>query len=373
MDTISETVCASLRQNLLGFFDARARNLPWRESADPYQVWISEIMLQQTRVDTAVPYYRRWMERFPTVDSLAAAPLDSVLEAWAGLGYYSRARNLHRAASIVREHHDGALPGDLDGLRALPGIGEYTAGAVASIAFGIATPAVDGNVRRVLSRLFDIENPTPGVLRSHASALVDPRRPGDFNQSLMELGATVCTPRAPRCEDCPVRQQCRAHKCGTVAQRPPTRPAKAIPRIDYAVAAIRFDHAGEVWTLLNRRPESGLLGGMLEFPTIQLEGPREGVEAVQRRAALVAGEIVATVTPTFPRTTRSLECVRHRFSHIAATYHAFVVDLGESPIPDASSDHIPIAWDALDTAALPAAQRKIAQSAARLEPRWRTS
>lgn len=159
--------------------------------ADPYRVWVSEVMLQQTRVDAVVPYYLAWMDRFPTLEALAAAPLDDVLRAWEGLGYYARARNLHRAAVVVRDRLGGEVPRTADDLRALPGVGEYTAGAVASIAFGEAVPAVDGNVRRVLSRLYDEAEPTPAWLRERAAALVDPERPGDFNQALMELGATV--------------------------------------------------------------------------------------------------------------------------------------------------------------------------------------
>src|SRR5690606_35120964 len=155
----------TLRRRLLAFYDARGRDLPWRRETDPYRVWVSEVMLQQTRVETAIPYYERWIERFPTLTALADASLDDVLKAWEGLGYYSRARNLHRAAGLVRERYGGELPDDVDTLRALPGVGDYTAGAIASIAYAIPAPAVDGNVRRVLSRLFDLPDPSPAELR----------------------------------------------------------------------------------------------------------------------------------------------------------------------------------------------------------------
>jgi A/G-specific adenine glycosylase len=186
-------------------------------------VWVSEIMLQQTRVETAIPYYYRWMERFPTVEVLADVDEESVLKAWEGLGYYSRARNLHRSARLVRERLGGVIPQDSRSLKTLPGIGEYTSGAIASIAYGEVVPAVDGNVRRVLSRLFDLEDPTDASLRKQAGELVDPDRPGDWNQALMELGATVCTLRSPRCSACPLTVECRALSEGTRELRPASK------------------------------------------------------------------------------------------------------------------------------------------------------
>ena len=184
------------RRRLLEHYDAHGRNLPWRESREPYRVWVSEIMLQQTRVETVVPYYARWMERFPTVAALAQADEQSVLKAWEGLGYYARARNLHRSARMVREKLRGDLPTSASSLRTLPGIGAYSAGAIASIAYGEVVPAVDGNARRVLSRLFDEDGTSDALLRRRAVELLDPDRPGDWNQALMELGATVCVPRS---------------------------------------------------------------------------------------------------------------------------------------------------------------------------------
>ena len=228
----------AFRRALLDHFDGTRRALPWRSERTPYRVMVSEFMLQQTRVEAVIPYYERWLRRFPGWEALADAGEDEVLRAWTGLGYYRRARNLHRAARIVRERYGGELPEDSEALKRLPGVGEYTAGAVASIAFGRAVPAVDGNVKRVLCRLFDLEAPTAARLREKAAALVDPGRPGDFNEALMELGATVCTPRSPGCGGCPVRGWCRARAAGTVAERPARRPRGKVPRVEHVAVVV---------------------------------------------------------------------------------------------------------------------------------------
>ena len=275
------------RRALLDHFDRRRRPLPWRRGRTPYRVMVSEFMLQQTRAETVIPYYDRWLLRFPGWNALADAPADDVMLAWKGLGYYRRAQNLHRTAMIVRERYDGRLPEDPAELRTLPGVGEYTAGAVASIAFGHPVPAVDGNVKRVLSRLMDVGDPTPALLRDEATRLLDPERPGDFNEAMMELGATVCTPRAPRCADCPVRPHCMADKAGTVSDRPLVRRRRPLPRVDYVTAVIVRTAASSptaatpppaqppppaptAHTLLTRRPDTGLLAGMWEFPTTEI-------------------------------------------------------------------------------------------------------
>lgn len=322
---------ADLARLLLDHFDAHRRAMPWRETSDPYAIWVSEVMLQQTRVDTVIPYYRRWLGRFPTLRDLAEAELDDVLKEWEGLGYYSRARNLHRAARMVRERHDGVVPGEPETLRELPGIGEYTAGAVASIAFGARVPAVDGNVRRVLARLHDLEAPGPAELRRRAAALVPAERPGDFNQALMELGATVCTPRSPDCGACPWADHCRARRLGVQEQRPRPPGKKRIPEeFVHTVMLLRFGGAGgngegggrggleDPRVLLVRRPEDGLLGGLWEFPGI---GASPAV-----RDLVAAGERVATLSP-----------VRHTFSHKRVEYRPQVLRLdgraGRDPAP----------------------------------------
>jgi A/G-specific adenine glycosylase len=223
------------------------RDLPWRLGRDPYAIWVSEIMLQQTRVEVVVPYYERFLERFPDVEALAAAPLDDVLRAWAGLGYYRRARQLHAAAAIVARDHHGRLPADEAALRALPGIGRYTAGAIRSIAFGEPAPIVDGNVARVLSRLFALPGgPGDSVwerrLWTLAGQLVPATDPSAFNQGLMELGATVCTPRSPRCAACPLARHCRALAEGRPEAYPPPRPRPklvSVARPAWCSAAIR--------------------------------------------------------------------------------------------------------------------------------------
>src|SRR5688572_12350954 len=262
VERIAPRRAAAIRRALLRWYDDNRRDLPWRRDRDPYRVWVSEVMLQQTRVGTVAPYYERWLNLFPSVRALADAPDEEVLAAWAGLGYYRRARALHQAARVVRDRYAGQLPEGDEELRALPGVGAYTAGAIASIAFGRAAPAVDVNARRVLSRLFDLERPRPTTLERIATALVAPERPGEFNQALMELGATVCTPRSPACGACPLVRWCLARERGTVAHRPARRPHARVPayRIGTAVIVRRSR------VLLARRPVEGLLGGMWEFP-----------------------------------------------------------------------------------------------------------
>jgi len=219
-------VAGELRLALLRWYDGQARDLPWRRTRDPYAIWVSEVMLQQTQVSVVLPYWRTFLARFPDVAALARSDLDEVLAAWRGLGYYARARNLHRAAQAVVERHAGRLPDDVEALRALPGFGRYTVGAVASIAFGRSVPLVDGNVARVLARLFGVEGSAGDAVREKqlwalAETLVEGERPGDWNQALMELGATVCRPEQPTCLLCPLRSCCVALASGRVGGIPP--------------------------------------------------------------------------------------------------------------------------------------------------------
>ncbi|TVP58236.1 MAG: A/G-specific adenine glycosylase [Gemmatimonadales bacterium] len=320
-----------LRASLLAFFDEHQREMPWRETSDPYRIWVSEVMLQQTRVETVVPYYRRWMERFPTVRTLAEASTDEVLRHWQGLGYYSRARNLHKAARELQAHYDGALPTSAAELKQLPGIGDYTAGAVASIAFGKAEPAVDGNVRRVLARLLDEPSPTAGELRRWASALVDPERPGDFNQAFMELGSVVCVPRSPRCRSCPVGEYCRARRAGTQEERPAPKTRKPNPRIVEVVLVLRRGEDRNCEVFLRRRPADGLLGGMWECPSREAnEGPDSGSElwkAQVRRALQGLLNEIGTGSDGVDDLgdPRALTSVDHTFSHRRVHYHPFEV------------------------------------------------
>jgi A/G-specific adenine glycosylase len=256
---------------LLAWYDAERRDLPWRyhpgETADPYRVWLSEIMLQQTTVKAVIPYFERFLARWPTVKALAKADLDDVLAAWAGLGYYSRARNLHACAKAVVQNHKGKFPRQEAKLRELPGIGPYTAAAIASIAYGEMATPVDGNVERVVARLFAVTEPMPSSkpeLRRQAATLTPAARAGDFAQAMMDLGATVCTPKRPSCLMCPLSSGCVASASG-IAETLPARAAKAERPVRYAVAFVVLREDGHV--LLRRRPDAGLLGGMLEVPS----------------------------------------------------------------------------------------------------------
>ena len=258
---------SALARKLIKWFEANARELPWRWRRTPYRVWLSEIMLQQTQVDTGIPYFRRFTARFPTVKALADAPLDEVLKVWEGLGYYARARSLHRAAQVVSRERGGRFPKTVEGLMRLPGVGRYSAGAIASLAFGVDAPVVDGNVARVLCRIFAIERDprdrrTRDELWSLAGSLLPPGQAGKFNEALMELGATVCTPRAPKCGACPIAALCEARRRGLQEQLPVRFPRKVIPHYDVTAAVIR--RRGRV--LIAQRPPEGMLGGLWVSP-----------------------------------------------------------------------------------------------------------
>ena len=271
---------------LLTWFDQHRRDLPWRRTSDPYRIWLSEVMLQQTRVETVLPFYNRFLERFPTVEDLAQAEVEEVLALWSGLGYYRRARQLHAAAGQIVEA--GSFPSTVEGLRALPGIGAYTAAAVASIAFGVAAPVMDGNVERVLSRvLAQTEDPKAGEARGRllaaAAGLLDAARPGDSNQALMELGATLCSPRRPKCLLCPLRSGCRAVREGDPESYPAPKVKREAERHRLLVAVV--EEGSRV--LLFRRPEdSTLLAGTWELPWMTRE--RDGIPEPGEPPAVLA-------------------------------------------------------------------------------------
>ncbi|MFQ5509967.1 MAG: A/G-specific adenine glycosylase [Leptospirillia bacterium] len=306
----------SVARRLLVWYRAHRRDLPWRASSDPYAVWISEAMLQQTQVATVIPYYQRFMVLFPTVEALAAADVGAVLKAWEGLGYYSRARNLHRAAAVVVDGHGGSLPGSLDGLKRLPGIGPYMAGAIGSIAFGLPVPVLDGNVERVLARRHRIGDPikqsaTRKRLWQLAGELVPKTGSGDFNQAMMELGATVCTPKNPSCDVCPVSGDCAAFAFGDAGSYPVKSAKKPVPHHDIAVGLVEKENR----ILLVRRPEKGLLGGLWEFPGGRVEGGEGVADSVVRQLAERFGLEVETGTGLPP--------VSHAFTHRKVTLHPF--------------------------------------------------
>ncbi len=285
-----------VRRALLAWYRADRRDLPWRRTRDPYAIWISETMLQQTRVEAVIPYYERFLTRFPDVGALATADLDDVLAAWAGLGYYTRARNLKRAAEDVVKRFAGRLPDGVDALRELPGVGRYTAGAIASIAFDHPAPIVDGNVARVLARLIGLREPiesnaVKARLWEEAERLAAGPAPGDLNQALMELGARICIPRTPRCDLCPVSRFCDAHAAGDAASLPlraPKRPPKPV----HAVAALVL-RKGKA--LAVQRPAKGLLGGLWELPGGEIGARERGPAVLARVLRERTGLQVATI------------------------------------------------------------------------------
>ena len=264
---------ASFREKLLAWYDANKRDLPWRRTQDPYKIWISEIMLQQTRVDTVIPYYERFLEWFPTIEDLANAQEEKLLKAWEGLGYYSRVRNMQKAAQQMMENHGGVFPSSYEEISKLKGIGPYTAGAIASIAFSLPEPAVDGNVMRVLARLFEVDYdigiPTNRkIFQAMMEVLIDPDRPGDFNQALMDLGSDIESPVNPRPEDSPVKEFSAAYQHGTMDRYPIKAPKKK-PVPVYLTAFIIKDSQGRY--LLEKNEREGLLSGFWHFPLIEVD------------------------------------------------------------------------------------------------------
>lgn len=303
---------------LLQWFDVHGRDLPWRGLRDPYPVWISEIILQQTRVETGLRYFEPFLRRFPTVFDLAAASEDEVLAAWSGLGFYRRARNLHRAARVVVEQHGGAVPTDPAVLGSLPGIGRYTVGAILSATLDARLPVLDGNVIRVLCRVFRVEGAPDraAVLRELwglAEAVLPERRPGDFNQALMDLGATACTPSNPRCGGCPLATSCRAKAEGVVDELPRATRRAAV-RFEERVSVLASRPDGRF--LVQQRPPTGLLASLWELPT---------VEAGDADAGDAARELVARLGGVEPRFCGTVE---HRFSHRHWTVRVYRAEVG---------------------------------------------
>lgn len=340
---------------LLTHYDRQARILPWRSppgsaaAPDPYGVWLSEVMLQQTTVAAVIPYYQSFLERWPTVFDLAAAPLDDVLAAWAGLGYYARARNLHKCAQVVAGELGGRFPSTAAELARLPGIGPYTASAIAAIAFGEAATVVDGNVERVIARVFAVETPLPAAkaeLRALAAQLTPSSRPGDYAQAIMDLGATICTPRRPKCLLCPWKKACAAHKAGT-AETFPRRAAPAEkPQRRGTAWWLEAPHpeTGDPAVLLVRRPARGLLGGMRALPSHGWDGNDA-----------VALPLAVDFAPIEPE-------LRHVFTHFTLHLRVAAVRLDVAPV--AALDHLDGEWwplAELEDAGLPSLMRKAAR------------
>ncbi|WP_206911424.1 A/G-specific adenine glycosylase [Enterococcus sp. DIV0840] len=275
-ETWSTEELQSFQEEFIAWYEKEKRNLPWRVNLDPYRIWISEIMLQQTRVDTVIDYYYRFMEWFPTIKDLAEAPDDRLLKAWEGLGYYSRARNLKVAAQQIMAEFNGQMPETIEEIRQLKGIGPYTAGAIGSIAFQIPEPAIDGNVMRVVSRLFeisdDIAKPSSRKVFEEAMyKIIDQNRPGDFNQAMMDLGSSICTPTSPKCEECPIQSYCLSYKNNTMTNFP-VKSKKMKPKDVYYIGGIIENKKQEF--LLGQRDSTGLLANMWLFPITEITKER---------------------------------------------------------------------------------------------------
>jgi len=308
---------STITQKILSWYKKNRRDLPWRRTKDPYHIWISEIMLQQTQVDTVIPFYERFLSKFPTVQTLAAARLDRVLKAWENMGYYARARHLHAAAKQIVQECEGKIPDRTETLLRLPGIGRYTAGAILSIAFGKPVPVVDANVRRVLSRIFALQEPVNNAQVQQriwrlAEKLVPARSAGHFNQGLMDLGAMVCTPRAPACRACPLKKECLACQRNLQDMIPPSRKRRPVPHKDVTAGIIRNGN-GQV--LIVQRPAEGLLGGLWKWPGgIRENG--ENLKASLRRTVLEEMGVRIQVG-------RLMTTVDHAYTHFRITLHVF--------------------------------------------------
>lgn len=344
---------------LLNWFDRHAADLPWRRSVNPYHIWLSEIMLQQTQVNTVIPYYERFLERFPTVRDLAEAEQDDLMKQWEGLGYYRRARNLQAAAQQVVNEYDNVIPITAEELQKLKGIGRYTAGAIASIAFGEHVPVLDGNVIRVFSRLFNIEDDVRQAatktqlwkIAGHLMDEVPAGKAGDYNQALMELGRTICRPRNPLCQVCPVTDYCVARAHGVETERPVKSRKAPTPHYDVTCGLIR-DQQGEL--LIARRPDDALLGGLWEFPGGKQEAGESLEDCLARELAEELG-IQVYVNDLFTQ-------VQHAYTHFRITLYAFNCEFkpaGGPPECYACTDWRWVSEDELDTFAFSKADRKV--------------
>lgn len=347
---------SEFQYRLLTWYDQNKREMPWRDSEDPYKIWISEIMLQQTRVDQATPYYERFIARFPTVYDLADADQQEVLKVWEGLGYYSRARNLHAAANMVVDEFDGKVPDTWKEINKLKGVGPYTASAVLSIAFQKKHAVVDGNVIRVLSRFYGIEEDvrstkTKNTIQSYADELISEERPGDFNQALMEFGATVCTPANPDCEECVLQSDCVASKTLKTDEIPYKSSKKKRPHHQIGVGII-LNEDDEV--LIALRPEDAMLGGLWEFPGGK-QKPDETIEETVRRELKEELEIDISVRKAFMK-------LEHAYSHFKITLHAFLCELEDGiPVPKESQEVRWVSIDELVDFPFPKANRRLTE------------
>ena len=315
----------NIQRKLLAWYDKEKRDLPWRNTKDPYRIWVSEIMLQQTQVKTVIPYYERWIRTLPTIENLSNAPEQKVLKLWEGLGYYSRAKNLKKASQIICKEMNKELPKTVKALQKLPGIGRYTAGAISSIAFGLKAPVLDGNIKRVLSRLFCInENGTTSasekILWQKSEDLVPDRRPGDFNQALMELGATICTPNSPLCQQCPLQNKCEAFLKVTVGLFPPLKKKISSKKIEVSAGIIIKNNK----VYIQQRKKNALMGGLWEFPGGKREKGESPEECLERE---IKEEMGVTINIL-----KKIMTIKHTYTQFRVTLHAFTCELQSKQI-----------------------------------------
>ncbi len=359
MKTENAARIEQIRRRLLDWYEAEARDLPWRRTDDPYAIWIAEVMLQQTRVETVVPYYRTFLDRFPTLEDLALASIDDVLKTWEGLGYYQRAHRLHRTARVVSDEHGGRLPSSIERLRRLPGIGPYTAAAIASIAYGVDEPVLDGNVVRVLARLFLISGDparaaTKAKLLDRATQLLPRSQASAFNQGLMDLGARICRSRSPHCAQCPLRRLCDAYHTNQQEVFPERPRRKQVPHIDVVAGAIwdGAPYASGGRLLIAQRKADDMLGGLWEFPGGRVEGGESHEQALVRE---LDEELAIAVEILAPFVT-----IEHAYTHFRitlTTYH--VLHIGGEPTAVECAAWAWVQLDELERYALSAADRKL--------------
>jgi A/G-specific adenine glycosylase len=340
------------QNDLITWFSKEQRDLPWRKDRDPYRVWVSEIMLQQTRVDTVIPYFNRFLERFPTIDALAMADEDEVLKAWEGLGYYSRVRNLQSAVKEVSEKYSGIVPDTPKEISSLKGVGPYTAGAILSIAYGKPEPAVDGNVMRVFSRILsiwlDIAKPsTRKVFEEAVRALISKENPSYFNQALMELGALICTPTSPSCLLCPVRDHCQAFNEGVQTELPVKSKKKAARKLNMA-AAVLFTEDNRV--VIHKRASSGLLANLWEFPNFEVSSTRSGRKQLEERME-EAYSVEATLKAGV------MTKIQHVFTHIIWDIEVYAGSVETSTLKE--TDLIAVTIEEMEKYAFPVSHQKI--------------
>ena len=347
-----EKSAPALRQALLGWYGEQGRDLPWRRSRDPYAIWISEIMLQQTQVKTVLPYYQRWLTTFPTVVDLAKAEQQAVLKAWEGLGYYARARNLHKTAQVIVEQHGGVFPKDFEAAIALPGIGRTTAGGILSAAYNLPVAILDGNVKRVLARLVALPRPPAKAMDQLwrlSEQILDPQQPRDFNQAIMDLGATLCTRHRPACLLCPWQTHCTAYRQNLQSQLPMSETRAPLPHKHIGVAVI-YGSDGRI--LIDRRKQEGLLGGLWEFPGGKIE-PNETVEACVQREIKEELNIEIAVNDR-------LITVSHAYSHFKVTLNVFnCTYLSGEPQPIECDEIKWVTLDEIDNYPFPKANSQI--------------